>query len=168
MAVEVAKDSASASNTIARISGRRCRDIENLLAGIHARWNGPAAAAGRPLRIGVESPVPQTGMSAAAADQVLDVLIDNALRHGQGAITVTVRDAENTLAVDVSDEGPPLTADPRELFRRRSAADSNGIGLALARRLAESEGGRLVLSAQSPPRFSMLTPMPLASEHTSR
>jgi signal transduction histidine kinase len=134
-------------------------DVDAFLNGIRARWNGPLARADRPLRIALERPLPGTTMSSAAAEQILDVLLDNALRHGAGAVTVTVRDAEDALAVDVSDEGGPLRADPQQLFRRRSAA-GDGIGLALARRLAESEGGRLVLSSASAPRFTLFAPLP--------
>jgi signal transduction histidine kinase len=136
-------------------------DLEGFLRDISTRWNGPLAAAGRPLRINVERPLPDTAMSSAAAEQILDVLLDNAVRHGRGSVTVTVRDAEHALAIDVTDEGPPISADRLELFRRRSpAADGSGIGLALARRLAESEGGRLVLAAPYPPRFTLLAPLP--------
>jgi len=136
-------------------------DLEESLKGVRERWNGPLAAAGRPLRFVVERNVARTGLSPSAAGQILDVLIDNALRHGRGVVTVTVRSAEDALAIDVSDEGPPLNADPQELFRRRSeGAQGSGIGLALARRLAEAEGGRLVLSTATPPRFTLLAPLP--------
>lgn len=134
-------------------------DIDTLMSELRARWNGLLAAADRPLRTVVHREIPQVCMSRTAAKQILDVLVDNALRHGRGAVSVTVRDAEGALAIDVSDEGAAITGDARELFRRRSAdAGGTGIGLALARRLAEAEGGRLVLSSPNPPRFTLLAP----------
>ena len=115
------------------------------------------AADGRPLRVEVTRPLPRATTSFAAATQILDVLLDNAYRHGRGVVTVTVRDADDALAIDVANEEPALISDPQELFRRTSG-DGNGIGLALARRLAEAEGGRLVLAATHPVRFTLLVP----------
>ena len=136
-------------------------DLERLLEDLRVRWNGRLAAVDRPLRVLRDRDIPPTSVSAAAVAQILDVLLDNALRHGSGAVTVAARDAQGSLAIDVSDEGPPLTADPRALFRRRSSEVSGtGIGLALARRLAEAEGGRLVLAARTPPTFTLITPAP--------
>jgi signal transduction histidine kinase len=134
-------------------------DLDTFLTLLRERWNGPLAASGRPLRVAQERDAPRTSVSSAALTQIVDVLLDNAVRHGRGAVTVTARDADGVLAIDVADEGPTLTADPRELFRRRSAdADGSGIGLSLARRLAEAEGARLMLSARQPPRFTLLAP----------
>jgi signal transduction histidine kinase len=136
-------------------------DLERLLEELRVRWNGRLAAVDRPLRVLRDRDIPPTSVSAAAVAQILDVLLDNALRHGSGAVTVAARDAQGSLAIDVSDEGPALTADPRALFRRRSSEVSGtGIGLALARRLAEAEGGRLVLAARTPPTFTLITPAP--------
>ncbi len=137
-------------------------DLDRFLDGIRTRWHGPLAAASRPLRIDVGHRLPRTGMSSAAAKQILDVLIENALRHDRGAVSVRLRNADGALAVDVTDEGPAITADPQDMFRRGSplAAGGSGLGLALARRLAEAERGRLVLSSASPPRFTLLAPIP--------
>ncbi|HEX3336556.1 MAG TPA: HAMP domain-containing sensor histidine kinase [Jatrophihabitans sp.] len=134
-------------------------DLDALLDDLRARWNGPLAAANRPLRVARGSGTQRTGMSRSALNQVLDVLLENALRHGCGAVSVTARDAEGAVAIDVSDEGSTIAGDSRELFRRRSLdAQGTGIGLALARRLTEAEGGRLVLSARQPTRFTVLAP----------
>lgn len=149
-------------------SGKQALDFDTLMTDLRARWNGLLAKADRPLRIIMDPDIPQTCVSRAAVEQILDVLIDNALHHGRGSVSVTVREAEGAFAIDVSDEGTAITGDSRELFRRRSSdAEGTGIGLALARRLAESEGGRLILSSTHPPRFTLLAPSqnPEATTH---
>jgi signal transduction histidine kinase len=73
---------------------------------------------------------------------------------------VAVRDLGGAVAVDVSDEGPGVTVPVSELFTRRSGrTGGHGIGLALARSLAEAEGGRLVLTRDVPPTFTVLLPV---------
>jgi signal transduction histidine kinase len=102
--------------------------------------------------------LPVSRASAGAVRQVVDVLVDNAVVHGAGTVALVVRDAGATVAIDVRDEGdgPP---DPAAVFpSRQDGASGHGIGLALARALAEAEGGRLVLSRARPPVFSLLLP----------
>jgi signal transduction histidine kinase len=132
-------------------------DLDAVLAELRATtWPD-----GRSLRIEKADPQPARA-SAAAVRQVLAVLLDNAVAHGRGTVTVTARDAGGALAIDVADEGPDLgEADP---FSRAEAdpftktATNHGIGLRLARSLAEAEGGRLRLSRPDPPTFTLLLP----------
>ena len=91
--------------------------------------------------------------------QVLTVLLDNAVIHGEGAVEVHTRDAGDAVAIEVADEGPGITVPGAELFVRRShTAAGHGLGLALARRLAEAEGGHLRLARPAPPMFALLLP----------
>lgn len=135
-------------------------DLLSLLDEIEHGWQDRLAAEHRLLRVAVDPYAPPSPASTSAVRQVLTVLLDNAARHGSGMVTVAVRDATDALAIDVSDEGRGITAPETELFTRRSRlADGHGIGLALARSLAEAEGGRLRLTRPAPPTFTLLVPV---------
>jgi signal transduction histidine kinase len=145
--------------TLARGTGARAEltaDLDRLLAEVGEGWRGLLAAQGRELRVTVDD-APPPRAAEAAVRQILAVLLDNALIHGRGTVTVIARDAGEVLAIDVSDEGPGIP-EGTDLFRRRAAGSGNGIGLALARSLAEADGGRLWLSRPAPPTFTLLLP----------
>ncbi len=134
-------------------------DLPTLLDEIESGWHDRLAAQDRSLRVAVDPHAPVSLASTAAVRQVLTVLLDNAAIHGSGTVSVAVRNAADALAIDVSDEGDGITAPEPELFTRRSGlADGHGIGLALARSLAEAEGGRLRLTQPAPPTFTLLVP----------
>lgn len=94
--------------------------------------------------------------SASSIEQVLDVLLDNAFDHGQGQITMTLRSIAGGAAIDVNDEGALAADVDEETLFRRGHGHNNGIGLALARSLAEAEGGRLLLLRRQPTTFSLV------------
>jgi len=91
--------------------------------------------------------------------QVLNVLLENSLRHGRGTVAILVQDT----SVTIEDEGPGIADDrAATLFDRPSDhRAAHGRGLPLARRLAESDGGRLELAHRHPPAFR-LTLVPAA------
>src|SRR3712207_4792648 len=134
-------------------------DLEALLGELSPAWAARLALTGRDLEVWIDPDVPDPHASAAAVRQVLAVLVDNATAHGQGTVTVTVREASGAVAVDVSDEGPGVQEPPGVLFAQRADRhDGHGIGLGLARRLAEAEQGRLDLTRAAPPVFTLLLP----------
>jgi len=131
-------------------------DVGELVAEAENTWHSRLAAGGRPLRVALDTDLPLGRMSASAARQVLDVLIDNALRHGGGIVTITARAAGTGLVIEVADEGPGISGDAAAIFQRGSGTD-HGIGLALARSLAEAEGNRLRLVRAGPgPVFALV------------
>ncbi len=123
-----------------------------------ARWHGRLARAGRRLIAQTRPDIATHPVPAALVTQVLDVLTDNALRHGAGTVTISARDAAGTVAVDVSDEGT-LRADADAVFARgASGGDGHGIGLALARTMSEACGGRLIATRRTPTTFTLYLP----------
>lgn len=132
--------------------------LRELLEDACSRWRGPLAAQGRTLRVRSESPEIRVRASPSVLREILDVLLDNAVRHGSGAVELQARLSGGSVAVDVADEGtgPPLDAE--EVFARRAGVGGHGIGLALARSLAHAEGGRLLLSKPAPPVFTLFLP----------
>ena len=134
-------------------------DLDALLGELSPEWGARLALHGRDLEVRVDPGAPDAWTSTAAVRQVLGVLVDNATTHGRGTVTIAVREASGAVAVDVSDEGPGVR-DPEGLLFSRQAdrRDGHGIGLSLARRLAEAEHGRLTLTRVSPPVFTLLLP----------
>ena len=132
-------------------------DLDRLYQHIAARWDIAPHDPTREIRLVIEPDVPIGLMSASAARQIVDVLIDNAAQHGIGTVTVTARNAQGVLAIDVMQAGPPLERQPQDLFASGDAG-SPGIGLRLARTIARSEGARLIVSSSDPTTFTVLIP----------
>jgi signal transduction histidine kinase len=134
--------------------------LHGLLEETHQAWSHRPGVDQRSLVIDVEPDLPDSPASTAAIRQVLNVLLDNAAAHGTGTVTVTARDAGQALAIDVADEGDGVHVPESEIFVRGTPnTKGHGIGLALARRLAEAEGGRLRMTRPTPPIFTILVPV---------
>ncbi len=134
-------------------------DLATLLGALSPEWGAQLALHGRDLEVRTDPDTPDPRASTAAVRQILAVLVDNATTHGHGTVTIAVREAAGAVAVDVTDEGPGVQVPESLLFSRRAdRRDGHGIGLALARRLAEAEQGRLELTHPSPPTFTLLLP----------
>ena len=104
------------------------------------------------------------GLLAAATPgsfaQVLATLLENSLMHGAGPVTIRTRTAGGSVVTEVSDEGPgvPPELGARVFERAVSGRASTGLGLFMARELAEADGGRLELLQQRPPVFALFLP----------
>lgn len=121
-------------------------------------WSDVAAQAGvRLVRTGRQS-APTFG-ELGALDQILDALLDNAIKFsGSGStVTVAVGVEADSIRVSVTDDGPGLAPDALERATEpfwRSPADQNkagsGLGLAIAATLAAGVGGSLRLQPAVP------------------
>jgi signal transduction histidine kinase len=92
-----------------------------------------------------------------AVAQVAATLIENGLMHGAGTVTLSTRVTGNQAVLEVTDrgQGVPPELGSRVFERTVSGRNSTGIGLAVARDLAEADGGRLELLQQRPPVFAL-------------
>ena len=100
---------------------------------------------------GAPAPLPVHG-DPIRLRELLDNLIDNAIRYSHEGGRVTVRvTPEPTPTVAVSDDGPGIPPDERqrifERFHRRlgTAAEGSGLGLAIAQEIARIHGGHIDL-----------------------
>ncbi|MFG2666709.1 histidine kinase dimerization/phospho-acceptor domain-containing protein [Streptomyces sp. NPDC048387] len=135
----------------------REQSAEDVLEAAGHRWHGAFAEDGRRLTTTWE---PQAGgleVPGRTVEQIVDILLDNAHRHGRGTVTLTVRDLGTAIALDVADEGT-ADLDPQVIFQR-GIGEGSGIGLALARQLAAGADGRLSLTSTAPTRFTLLLPL---------
>ncbi|HZN87163.1 MAG TPA: ATP-binding protein [Burkholderiales bacterium] len=92
---------------------------------------------------------------------IIDNLLGNAIKFtpAGGSISITTREAEGGVVVEVIDSGPGVPAVEREavfesFFRGRAKAggrvEGSGLGLAIAREYVEAHGGRIALVAEGP------------------
>ncbi len=87
-------------------------------------------------------------ISESGLRQSLDVLLDNACRHGGGDIVVTVESYGRLVVVEVADQGQGFA--PRAV---------EGTGLGLAARVVERAGGSLLVRRRAPrPRVALVVP----------
>jgi signal transduction histidine kinase len=135
-------------------------DLTALVGDVGARWEAPLAARGQQLVSVTDPDLPGCPAPPAAVRQILDVLIGNALWHGKGTVTVAARGTDGGIAIEVSDEGPGLAAEPGELLAGSAErTDGHGRGLPLACSLAAAAGGSLVVRRAAPqPVFRLLLP----------
>jgi signal transduction histidine kinase len=102
-----------------------------------------------------------------AVKQVLLTLLDNAVKHAQGTIRVTLANTKDNATIRVQDGGPGLS---RELckrvfdrFYRGDASRSTpgfGLGLSIAKALIEAQGGTIAVESKigSGSTFSVALP----------
>jgi len=114
-----------------------------------------ARAEARLITLDVDAPDASAFLDAMRVRQVLDNLIDNALRHTPpgGAITLAARITRDRAEISVHDTGPGFAALgqlQRKLGRDGDTDFGHGLGLRIAETVAASHGGRLLLANREP------------------
>ncbi|WP_441250350.1 ATP-binding protein [Kitasatospora sp. McL0602] len=114
-------------------SGAERRPGRALAAAEHGAWSATATFPPRPGNVGRSRRLTRTALAAWGSPELADSaellvseLVTNALRYGQGAISITLALTDTALQISVADFG-------RGLPQAREAApeDSHGRGLAI-------------------------------------
>ncbi len=133
----------------------RAIDIEGILrSGLH---RAETVTRDHRVIVSLDEALPAVSVDAASMTEVIYILLDNASKYAPAGTTITMHSAhedERTVRIVVSDEGPGIPEALRErvfekFFRvpARESHDPNrggiGLGLSIARRLVETQGGRI-------------------------
>ena len=94
--------------------------------------------------------------------QALANLVANGLRHGS-SVTIRVGERDGVVVVDVSDDGPGVDPTVDVFARGVSGSGSSGLGLWVARTIAEAHGGSLDFAAEPGPGARFRLSLPSAS-----
>lgn len=131
------------------------------LEAVATRFFARARERSNSLRVDAPPSLPAVRADPERLGQVLDNYVANALRYGPGDAEVVLQAHQegNGVTFSVVDHGPGLTPDQRnrvfERFYRIDASRSralggSGIGLAVARALAQAMGGRVWAESAGP------------------
>ncbi|MET9093998.1 ATP-binding protein [Streptomyces cyaneofuscatus] len=145
-------------------------DLDEVIKQQIEEWRPAYRSTGRALVCSGKHGLRAVGTPGAVA-QVLAALIENSLMHGGGTVALRTRVTGNQVVIEVTDEGPGVPAElgARIFERTISGRNSTGIGLAVARDLAEADGGRLELLQQHPAVFALfLSRIPLDRKDPER
>ena len=126
----------------------------------------------RPHRVTVDTSQVSGGRVLGRRDalgRVLSNLVDNAVRHAEARVSVTVRTVGDAVEVVVADDGPGIAVEDRErVFERFTRLDEGrardaggmGLGLAVVRGTVERLGGTVTLDDAEPhgARFTLRFP----------
>jgi signal transduction histidine kinase len=135
-------------------------DVDKVVAQQMTEWEPAFRRAGRKMVL--------TGDAGLAAyftpgglAQVIATLLDNALMHGAGAVTIRRSQSARSVVIEVEDEGGGVPAELVSRIFERSVSgrpEGTGLGLSLARTMAAADGGRVVLARRRPPVFAVFLP----------
>ncbi|HEX7188728.1 MAG TPA: ATP-binding protein, partial [Actinomycetes bacterium] len=125
---------------------RQAVDLERVVrrhvAGIVAAGQDPAT-----FDVQVHGGIPEMWVDADKLDQVMANLLENAVRHGEGRVTIVVEPEGDGAGVTVMDEGEGIPDEQRDRvftrFWRSGRRGGTGLGLYIVRGLVEAHGGRI-------------------------
>jgi signal transduction histidine kinase len=137
---------------IARIDSGRLtvsRQLVDLDRVVRRHVDGLVASGHDPggFDVQVAPALPEIWADADKVDQVMANLLENAVRHGTGRVTIVVEPVDDGAAVTVMDEGEGIPVELHDRvftrFWRSGRRGGTGLGLYIVRGLVEAHGGQI-------------------------
>ncbi|MDQ8703124.1 ATP-binding protein [Streptomyces sp. LHD-70] len=118
--------------------------------GRHVQAHVAAGSAADRFLVRVRRPLPDLWADPDKIDQVLSNLLENAVRHGEGTVTIDVEPIDPVgTTVTVSDEGPGIPEESMNRvftrFWRGSKRGGTGLGLYIVKGIVEAHGGTITV-----------------------
>lgn len=118
----------------------------------------------------------EVGLTAddALIRQMIGNLLDNAIRHSGGHVTARLDRSGQSVTLRITNDGDGIPVDHQsrvfERFVRFGDSDGAGLGLPIARWIAEAHGGTLVLERSEPgaTTFAVTVPLDPATEAATK
>ena len=140
--------------------------VDDIVAQQVVEWDPAVRRKNRKLEVVGEKNL-TAHVTPGMLSQVIATLLDNALVHGAGSVVIRTSLTPKSVVIEVRDEGKGVPAElaPR-IFERTvtSRPGGTGLGLALARSIAEAEGGQVVLVRPRPAVFAVFLPRELLDD----
>jgi signal transduction histidine kinase len=121
-------------------------DLAALARSVVHRFQPRARELGRELNVISEPGMVAINGDAGRLDQAVSNLVENALRHGEGTVTVELRRRGADVELAVGDEGPGI-ADARPFERFSGSSSGAGLGLAIVQEIVRAHGGNVAVEA---------------------
>jgi signal transduction histidine kinase len=134
--------------------------IDKIVAQQVVEWEPAFRRAGRKMMLTGDTGL-QAYVTPGGLAQVIATLLDNALMHGSGTVTIRRSQSPRSVVIEVEDEGRGVPAELVSRIFERSVSgrpEGTGLGLSLARTMAAADGGRVVLARRKPPVFAVFLP----------
>jgi signal transduction histidine kinase len=143
------------SRTRSGVGASPAVSLDSVLASLQREWQPAFASARRSILVSGERGLGVRATPVALA-QILTTLLENSLSHGRGTVEIAARRSGPSVVIEVTDggEGVPAAIAPH-IFERSVSSTGSGLGLSLARDLAEAAGGRLELVSARPAVFAL-------------
>lgn len=128
------------------------QDIWVAIEGALVPMRAAFAKKGIEVKVALSEGLPPVQADRQQLQVILTHLLDNARRYTQsGSVTITARQLDAVVQVDISDTGPGISSEEfSQLFTRFHRVEGNnsperggGLGLAITRQLVERQGGRV-------------------------
>ena len=143
------------SRTRSGVQANPSVSLDSVLASLQREWQPAFAQARRSIHVSGERGL-SVRATPVALGQILTTLLENSLAYGAGTVEVNARRAGPSVVIEVSDAGDGVSpALAPHIFERSVSSSGSGLGLSLARDLAEAAGGRLELARATPPVFAL-------------